>query len=235
MIRTGAALRTMVDFLRPMLWAVFGAVLLAAGSPACSGADSMLGTVLSSSNPTSDFELQDQHGRQVSLADYEGRVVALTFLYTYCPDICPAVTANLKQAHEMLGDDVDGVAFVAISVDPERDTVERAYAYSDNWGMVSKWSFLVGDEEQLSPIWRAYYIDPTKDDVSHSKASDESAHAQGSPRGGVKTSGGGIAAEYEVAHAAALYLIDREGIMRVLFTPPLDPISIVHDIRLLLD
>ena len=226
-------MRSVVCSLRPMLLAVVGAVLLAAGSPACSRTDPMLGTVLSSSDQAPAFELQDQHGRQVALADFEGRVVVLTFLYTYCPDICPAITAQLKQTHEILGEDAGRVALVAISVDPDRDTVERAYSYSDSWGMLTKWSFLVGDEEQLSPIWRAYYIDPTIDDVSHSRASDETAHA--SLEGAVKTLGEGITAEYEVSHPAALYLIDREGIMRVLFTSPLDPNSIVHDIRLLLD
>ena len=43
------------------------------------------------------------------------------------------------------------------------------------------------------------------------------------------------ATRYEIVHSAPVYLIDRDRLMRVLFTPPMDPHDIVHDIRLLLD
>ncbi len=54
--------------------------------------------------------------------------------------------------------------FVAISVDPERDTVERVHEYTESWGMLDKWSFLVGAEETLRPIWKGYYLDPAQID-----------------------------------------------------------------------
>ena len=193
----------------------------------------MLGTVLDSTDPAPGFELQDQHGQRVALSDYRGKVVVLTFLYTHCPDICPIVTSHLKTAYELLGDDADETAFVAVSVDPQRDTVERAYEYSDDWGMVDKWAFLVGDRERLEPIWSAYYIDPTS--VQTGEDSAEPAQLPRPRPGSVGALHQDIALKYNAIHSAPVYLIDREGVMRVLFTLPTDPEEVVHDIRVLLD
>ena len=206
---------------------------LAALFAACSGPPSLAGTVLSSSSPAPGFELRDQFGQPASLSDSMGRVVVLTFLYTHCPDICPIVTSHLRDAHRMLGDAADGVSFLAVSVDPERDTVERAHAYSEDWGMLNKWRFLTGSEAELSAVWSDYYIDPATVRGEHGGAEPGSGH---SDRGGATDSlQSKIAARYNVVHSAPVYLIDREGAMRSLFTLPIDPAEIVHDVRLLLD
>ena len=42
------------------------------------------------------FTLDDQFGKRVSLADYRGKAVLLTFLYVECPDVCPLITAALR-------------------------------------------------------------------------------------------------------------------------------------------
>lgn len=209
------------------------ACLLVVVTAACSRQDAMVGTVLSSSEPAAPFELRDQFGEPAALADYSGQVVVLTFLYTYCPDICPAATHRLRQTHELLGDDDDRVEFVAISVDPARDTVERAHAYSQDWGMLERWAFLTGDEQELSPIWEAYYVDPTID--RESEAGAGTAQVNGSPKGAADSLRRAVQARYEISHSAPVYLIDRQGLMRVLFTPPLEPDDIAHDIRVLLD
>ena len=207
--------------------------LLALVLAACSTTEPALGTVLESSSPATPFELRDQFGHPVNLAGYRGKVVALTFLYTYCPDICPIVAAHLQQAHRKLGDDADQVAFVAVSVDPARDTVERAYAYSEKCDMLNSWAFLVGGEEELAPIWKAYYIDPAVDDRAGDGSATETRDA--SQRSGVDALRQGLVPRYNVVHSAPVYLIDREGLMRVLFTLPFEPDDLVHNIRLLLD
>ena len=194
----------------------------------------MLGTVLESSEPAPSFRLQDQFGRSVALGDYSGKVVALTFLYTYCLDICPIVAGHLQRTHQMLGDGAREVAFVAVSVDPVRDTVDAAYDYSQKWGMLHNWSFLVGDEERLSPVWKGYYIAPTVDDRVRSDALAEADVDRGE-HGSVGALRRDMASEYLVSHSAPVYLIDRAGLMRVIFTLPFDPADLAHDIRLLLD
>ena len=193
----------------------------------------MLGTVLNPARPAAPFELQDQFGRRVRLDDHQGNVVVLTFLYTYCPDICPVVTSHLRDARRLLGEDAGKVAFVAVSVDPERDSVERAHQFSEDWGMLHDWSFLVGEEEELSPVWRSYYLDPGV--VQLSGDHEESASEDGDHSSGVDALQYEIASRFNVVHSAPVYLIDRAGLLRVVFTLPMDPEALAHDIRLLLD
>ena len=165
-------------------------------------------------------------------------MVLLTFLYTNCPDICPVVTSQLRDAHEMLGSVADEVVFVAISVDPERDSVEAARAFSESWEMTDNWVFLVGDEEELSPIWKAYYLDPAINAQSREDSDDghaEDVSTQTTQRGGVSALRQDIKNRYLVIHSTPVYLIDREGIMRVVSTPPLDIESLIHDIKLLVN
>ena len=215
-----------------------GAILLVIVLTACSSPpEEFLGTELTSASPATPFELTDQFGQTVSLSDYEGKVVLLTFLYTNCPDVCPIVTSQLREAHEMLGSVADEVAFIAISVDPERDSVEAARAFSESWEMTDNWVFLVGDEEELSPIWKAYYLDPAINAQSREDADDhaEDVSIQTTQRSGVSALGQDIESRYLVIHSTPVYLIDREGIMRVVSTPPLDIESLIHDIKLLVN
>ena len=198
---------------------------------ACSSAEPFEGTELTAGEPATPFELVSQNGRSVTLSDYAGKVILLTFLYTSCPDLCPAVTADLRDTHRLLGDVADEVAFVAISVDPARDSVESAREYSDRWEMTERWDFLVGDEETLSQIWKAYYIDPGVDRGSEDDetgSDQDSDHNDGAPDRLAEDS-------YLIIHSAPVYLIDKEGIRRILFTPPLEPEALAHDIKRLVN
>ena len=55
------------------------------------------------------------------------------------------------------------------------------------------------------------------------------------PRGALGGLGAAIAERYLVIHSAPVFLIDREGQRRVVFTSPLDPAEIAQDIRVLLE
>ena len=179
------------------------------------------------------FFLQNQFGQPTSLADHHGKVVVLTFLYTSCPDVCPIVTSQLRDTYEILGSSSAQVALVAISVDPLRDTVEAAYAFSQKWEMTDRWDFLVGQEEELSPIWGAYYLQP----IANYGLRQESEDGADQHSDGAITSSAlahVIDESYPVAHTTPVFLIDREGELRVVFTPPLDIEAVAHDIRLLL-
>ena len=200
---------------------------------ACAGPEQFEGTELRSANPAAPFQLENQFGNRVSLSDHTGQVVVLTFLYTSCPDICPLTTSHLRDADRILGEN-DDVEFMAVSVDAERDSVEAAHNYLEKWGKVDEWQFLVGDQAELSPVWRAYFIDPAPD--AHSEGDEDDGHDGDD---GPSEGAGGLEQEivdaYLVSHAAPVYLIDREGIMRVVFTLPFEPEAVAHDIRLLLD
>ena len=154
--------------------------------------------------------------REVSLARQlnEDRVVVLTFLYTYCPDICPIVAHHVKAVSEGLGDDAAEVSIVVVSVDPERDTVERALEYSDVWGMVENWVYLVGNEEELSPVWEAYYVVAAVDEEG--RVADVPEEWKVDRVRGVDALSRDIASRYTVTHQAPVYLIDKQGRVRVL-------------------
>ena len=204
------------------------AILLVA---ACSQAASFEGTGLNPVQMATGFQLHDQFESTVSLSDLTGKVVVLTFLYTNCPDICPVITETLKRAHEQLGDDADEVRIVAISVDPARDTAEQARGYSEHSGMLDRWAFLVGTEEELAPIWSAYYIAAQRQGLEKGGGALDQLADEADSHADADLAELG----YLVTHSSAAYLIDRQGRLRVLFTElSLDPEPLVHDIRLLL-
>ena len=186
------------------------------------------GTVLKNTDRAPAVSLTNQLDQPVKLESLQGRVVVLTFLYTYCPDVCPIVTTQLRDVQTQLAaDDASEVEFVAISVDPERDTVKTAREYLDRWELKDEWQFLVGNQETLAPIWQSYYVDPYAESPKEETPTPE-------PRGAVDSLSAAIAERYLVIHSAPVFLIDREGRRRVVFTSPLDPSEIVQDIRVLL-
>jgi protein SCO1/2 len=87
------------------------------------------GTVLQSTQPAPDFELNAAHGQTVRLSDFRGKLVLLYFGYTFCPDVCPTSLSKLAKAMDILGNQSDDVQVIMISVDPERDTPELLSEY----------------------------------------------------------------------------------------------------------
>lgn len=106
-----------------------------------------------------DFTLTDGvSGRSVTLSAHRGQVVALTFLFTTCPDVCPLTASRFRAAQVELKGDANRVTFIAVSVDPDRDTPETVRAFSAAHGLASNWYYLVGGRAQLAPVWAAYGI-----------------------------------------------------------------------------
>ena len=216
------------------MWSV--ALFVALVLVACAGATSepeFNGTPLKSGDIAPNFELTNQAGRSLSLESLKGQVVVLTFLYTNCPDVCPIVTSRLREVQTLLGSDADDARFVAVSVDPDRDTIESAREYLDKWGLSANWHFLVGDRPELEEVWKAYYVDPA---VSDHDPLEESGQAGPTPepRGAIGALSAEIMERYLVVHSTPVFLIDRDGRRRVVFTPPLEPEDMAEDIRLLL-
>jgi protein SCO1/2 len=72
-------------------------------------------------------ELPD--GTNFRLSDHKGKVIVLSFGYTYCPDVCPTTLSRLRGLYSQLGDKAKDVVVAYISVDPDRDTPERLGEY----------------------------------------------------------------------------------------------------------
>jgi protein SCO1 len=116
--------------------------------------------------PPQDFRLRDQDGRAVSLRDYRGEVVVLTFLYTTCRDTCPLTATQIRGALDDLGREVPALA---VSVDPVNDTPERARRFLFTRGLAKdRMRFLLGSRAQLQPVWKAYGIRPQGEAFDHS-------------------------------------------------------------------
>jgi protein SCO1/2 len=116
--------------------------------------------------PPQDFRLRDQDGRRVSLSDFRGRVVVLTFMYTTCRDTCPLTATQIRGALDDLGRDVPALA---VSVDPVNDTPERARRFLFKRGLAhDRMRFLLGERAQLQPVWKAYGIRPQGTAFDHS-------------------------------------------------------------------
>jgi protein SCO1/2 len=132
----------------------------------------LAGTDLGATNAP-DFTLTDGvSGRSVSLSAQRGQVVALTFLYTTCPDVCPLTASRFRAAQDSLGADKDRVTFIAVSVDPERDTPKATQDFSAAHGLSTNWYYLVGGRAQLASVWAAYGIgvQPGSTTVTHNDA-----------------------------------------------------------------
>ncbi|HEX8975894.1 MAG TPA: SCO family protein [Solirubrobacteraceae bacterium] len=114
------------------------------------------------------FSLVDQTGRRVSLSQYRGHVVVLTFIHSLCHDACPFMVEQIKGALNSLPGSGRGVPAIGISADPAEDTVGRRRAFVAQHEMTGRLAFLNGPVAELRPIWKAYGIQPVTPKVDHS-------------------------------------------------------------------
>lgn len=68
-----------------------------------------------------DFHLTGDDGAPHELAEFRGKVVALYFGYTRCPDVCPLTLATLAESVRLLGEDGKRVQVIFVTVDPKHD------------------------------------------------------------------------------------------------------------------
>ena len=154
--------------------------------------------------PAHDFRLTDQFGKPVTLAQFKGKPVILTFMYTHCPDVCPLMAEKLHSAMVELGSNAGRVAVLAVSVDPKGDTVATALYFSQVHRMTQYWHFLVGTQAELAPVWSAYAIDAQTQVATTSM------------------------------HTAVLFLLDKQGRERVLLDQDFTSAQLVSNLKTLL-
>ena len=115
--------------------------------------------------PAPEFSLRDQDGKRATMAQYRGRPVAVTFVYSTCEDTCPALVDQVRGALDDTGADVP---MLAVSVDPAGDTPARARRFLNERRMTGRARFLLGDERELAPVWRGYGVTPQRGRLDHS-------------------------------------------------------------------
>ncbi len=92
------------------------------------------------------ISLTNQHGKRVALKDLRGKVVAMTFFYTHCTDVCPILTNALDSAaRQLTPEERKQVVLVGVTVDPKRDTPARLKVYIKEHGLeAGQWLMLTG-------------------------------------------------------------------------------------------
>ena len=120
-----------------------------------------------------DSQWQDQTGTRFDIADLQGRVRIVAFVYTYCEHTCPTIVAKIKSVVAELPKDVQSeVVVTLVTLDPERDTVERVRSYLESQGLVeSGWQVLVGapdDVLSLAALFDVRYKPMGESDIAHS-------------------------------------------------------------------
>lgn len=76
---------------------------------------------------------------------YAGTPVVLGTIYTNCPNVCPKITANMKEVRAGLADTAN-VQFVSVTFDPIRDTPNRLAEYRSKFDLDgTSWSFVTAD------------------------------------------------------------------------------------------
>ncbi len=151
-----------------------------------------------------EFTLQGSNGAPLRLGAYRGKVVALGFGYTSCPDVCPTTLADLAKARKKLAAPAD-FQVIYVTVDPERDSAALLQTYLGAFDP----TFLgaTGSPADLAQVRKAY---------------------------GIQTRRVGKPPAYFVHHSSYVYLVDRAGRLRAMmpFGVPVD--DIVHDVKALL-
>jgi protein SCO1/2 len=184
------------------------ALALAVVLSGCGGGGTALTGTDLEKHPAPDFALTDQRGQHFQLSDLQGKAVALTFIYTNCPDICPLTAEHFNAAYQQLPEDArDNVALVAVTVDPAHDNIAALQEFSVKHGLANNpnWYALTGDHATLTEVWSDYGINSggTTEHGDHDTA-------------GTTENSGAASPKDMLPHTDAIYIIDPQGNERVL-------------------
>jgi protein SCO1/2 len=108
--------------------------------------------LLQAGDPVPETKLVDQQGRTITLADFKGSAVAVTFIYTRCPlpQYCPLLDRRFAEAQKIAAADpalAGKVQLLSISFDPKFDRAETLQAHARKLGADPRmWRFATAEE-----------------------------------------------------------------------------------------
>jgi cytochrome oxidase Cu insertion factor (SCO1/SenC/PrrC family) len=154
-----------------------------------------LGIVKLSAAPAPALALTDQDGLPVTLDQFRGKVIVLTFFDADCADACPVLANDLAQADGDLGADRTRVEFITVNADPLQTVTDPLPTAVASTGLpaLGNWRFLGGSLAALDAVWQSYGV---------------SINVSGPAR--------------IVAHNNVMYFIDPTGRLRIRATPVAD-------------
>lgn len=170
-------------------------------------------TLYDLSNDT--YQLLDEDSTQVDFPqDYKGDISVITFIFTNCPDICPAITANMTNIQKELKDTA-GINFIEISFDPERDTPSVLKKYKNLYQLNEQFTMLTGDTATISSLLDRLDI------VAEKMTADSLGYDS---------------SNYAMRHSNTIYLMDEDGDIRAEYPAHrIPPEHVTEDIETLLN
>lgn len=154
------------------------------------------------------LRLKDQHGQARTLADFRGKVVAIFFGYTNCPDVCPTSLMMLKEALQLMSPaEAERVQVLFVSVDPARDTPERLTMYMNAFD--PRFLALTGTDAEIAAVAKEFKVYYEK---------------KGDIAGG----------RYTIDHSAGCYLFGPDGRARLFARHGETATRVAADLKLLL-
>jgi protein SCO1 len=142
--------------------------------------------------PGGPFLLEAAGGKRVGDANLRGQWLLIYFGYTNCPEICPTTLSAVAQVLEKLGPVAARIQPVFITIDPERDTPERADAFAKQFD--PRMLGLSGSAAEIAAVAKEYRVFFRKIP-------------------------GGDPAQYFMEHSSYVFLMDPQGRYVTLFTP----------------
>lgn len=153
-----------------------------------------------------DFTLTSDAGQAWALSGQRGKPVLLTFGFSHCADTCPETLAKLAHlTQHALGARGDDVEIVMVTVDPQRDTPGVLHAFMARFGRPIVG--LTGSPQAIDAVEAAYHVwaAPVPGKRGHH--------------------------DYDVAHTAAIFLIDAGGHIRGLHQDDDSEAAIARSVR----
>lgn len=100
-----------------------------------------------------EFELTSHQEEPVLFPKtFEGNILLVGYVYTYCPDVCPLITHKMIGVQRSIGQSED-VHFVLVTFDPDRDSPEVLAEYASLYGLdPGNWTLLTGDRKTISAL-----------------------------------------------------------------------------------
>lgn len=132
-----------------------------------------------------DFNLTSKDG-EVSLSDFNGKVVVMYFGFMTCPEVCPNSMTVISTALTRLNEEqLRGTQAMLVSVDPNRDTPDKLAEYTEFYH--SNLIGLTGSKDDIDRVTQRYgaYYDFTEIES--------------------------VTEDYGVEHSSRYYVIDQRG------------------------
>lgn len=193
-------------YLRAALLAAAAAASILTG---CGGADAPKFNAIdiTGAKYASGFTLPDFDGKPRTLADFRGKVTAVFFGFTQCPDVCPTTLLKMKEVQAKLGADAGKLQVVFITVDPERDTPAVLKQYVTQFD--PQYVGLAGSLEETAAVAKEFKV-----------------FYQKSP--------GKTPTSYSIDHTALTYVFDAQGRIRLAVKHDANAEALAADIRRLI-